>query len=128
MKNTTAKINVYPNKNIVLGIIFIKFSNDAKEGYCIPDIAKWSYLMASCKDSDIAAKIDAAIAAIEENNTFLITDFVEDYYADLNLDIKAICYLLNLVNDLEAFNDAPIEKEVEEIVGKIVELMGNYSK
>jgi type I restriction-modification system DNA methylase subunit len=126
MKKTTTKINTNLNKDIVLGLLFIKFSNDAKEGYSIPHIAQWSYLMGCISDEDIAAKIDAAIAAIEESNTFLTTDFVEDYYVDLNLDIKIISHLLQIINDVEAFDDAIDEKKVGEIVSTISLLMEDY--
>ncbi len=116
----------HPNKEIVLGLIFIKFSNDAKEGYSIPDIAQWSYLMESSEDVDIAAKIDAAIASIEESNTFLHTNFVEDYYVDLNLEIKIITNLLNIINNVEAFDDDTDEKKVAELVENILKLTENY--
>jgi type I restriction-modification system DNA methylase subunit len=122
MKVTKIKINAHPNKAIVLGLIFIKFSNDAKQVYTIPDIAKWSYLMKWSEDIDIAAKIDAAIASIEESNTFLHTDFVEDYYVDLNLEIKVITNLLNIINNIEAFDDDTDEKKVAELVEKISKL------
>jgi type I restriction-modification system DNA methylase subunit len=127
MKKTVNKNNANPNKDIVLGLLFIKFSNDAKEDYHIPDIAQWSYLMGCRSDEDIAAKIDAAIAAIEENNTFLTTDFVEDYYVDLNLDIKTIPFLLDVINDVEAFDDEIDEKKVAEIVSTISLLMEDFN-
>ena len=95
-------------KHVVLSLIFLKYANDkfderrqklieegkaafldnavfytAKNVFYIPEMSRWSRLMQEAKQADLALHIDAALAALEQDNKSLRGALPSNYYASL---------------------------------------------
>ena len=114
-------------KHIVLGLIFLKYISDAFEGhyevlkkgegeyegadpedrdeykaeniFFVPPSARWSYLMKRAKLPEIGKDIDAAMDAIERDNTSL-KDVLPKVYARGNLDPTSLGGLIDLISNV----------------------------
>lgn len=119
-------------KNVVLGLIFLKYISDAfeelhrklleNEGdytgadpedrdeykaenvFFVPPSARWSYLLKRAKLPEIGKDIDAAMDAIERDNPSL-KDVLPKVYARQNLDPTSLGGLIDLVGNI-ALGDA----------------------
>ena len=128
-------------KHVVLGLIFLKFASDKyeerhqeliKEGkekyvglvefytmkniFYLPEVSRWSYLMKSAKQNDIALKIDTALFTVEKNNPALKGALPDNYYSRMNLEVSKLAALLDTINNIDTLHD----KE-HDIVGRVYE-------
>lgn len=78
--------------------------------------ARWEYIMANAKQSDIAIKIDTALSMIEKNNPSLNGALPDNYYSRLNLDVTKLASLLDEINKINT-----IKNEDEDIIGRVYE-------
>ena len=133
-------------KHVVLGLIFLKFANDKfeerrqelidegkgkylknvvqedlpfyamKNVFFLPEVSRWSYLIANAKQDDIAIKIDTALATLEKNNPTLKGALPDNYYSRLNLDVSKLAALLDTINNIDTLKD-----KQQDIVGRVYE-------
>lgn len=128
-------------KHVVLGLIFLKFASDKfeerrkelisegkgqylemvefytmKNVFYLPDISRWSYLVANAKQNDLALKIDTALFTVEKNNPALKGALPDNYYSRLNLDISKLASLLDTINNIDTLRD-----KQQDIVGRVYE-------
>ena len=128
-------------KHIVLSLIFLKFANDKfterrnelisegksayleitefyamKNVFYIPENARWNYIMANAKQSDIAIKIDTALSTIEKSNNSLKGALPDNYYSRLGLDVSKLSSLLDEINKINT-----IKNKSEDIIGRVYE-------
>jgi type I restriction enzyme M protein len=128
-------------KHVVLSLIFLKFASDkfeerrmelvseGKEKYLemvefytmknvfyLPEISRWTYLIANAKQDDIALKIDTALFTVEKNNPSLKGALPDNYYSRLGLDISKLAALLDTINNIDTLRD-----KQQDIVGRVYE-------
>ncbi|MFC3561183.1 type I restriction-modification system subunit M [Pedobacter jamesrossensis] len=128
-------------KHVVLGLIFLKFSNDkfeerrkelVEEGkhkylemkefynmkniFFLPEESRWSYIIENSKQDDIPLRIDTALHTIEKNNPALTGALPDNYFSRLNLSISKLSALLDTINNINTIKD----KE-QDIVGRVYE-------
>ena len=128
-------------KHVVLGLIFLKFASDkfeerkneliaegkekyinvvefytAKNVFFLPEISRWSYLIANAKQDDIAIKIDTALFTVEKNNPALKGALPDNYYSRMNLDVSKLASLLDTINNINTLKD-----KQQDIVGRVYE-------
>jgi len=128
-------------KHVVLGLIFLKFVSDkfeerrkeliaeGKEKYTdmvefytmknvfyLPEISRWTYLIANAKQDDISLKIDTALFTVEKNNPSLKGALPDNYYSRLNLDVTKLASLLDTINNIDTLKD-----KQQDIVGRVYE-------
>ncbi|MCX6251550.1 MAG: class I SAM-dependent DNA methyltransferase [Bacteroidetes bacterium] len=128
-------------KHVVLGLIFLKFASDkfeerkneliaegkgkyinvvefytAKNVFYLPEISRWSYLIANAKQDDIAIKIDTALFTVEKNNPALKGALPDNYYSRMNLDVSKLASLLDTINNINTLKD-----KQQDIVGRVYE-------
>ena len=135
-------------KHVVLSLIFLKFVSDKFEHqkqkliekglekyvnevafytkdnvFYLPDHARWSYLVANAKQSDLALKIDTALSDIEKNNKSLKGALPDNYFSRLGLDASKLSSLIDTINNIETIQD----KE-QDIVGRVYEyFLGKFA-
>ena len=135
------KVEPSEYKHVVLGLIFLKFASDkfelrrqelideGKEAYTdmvefyamknvfyLPPESRWSFLKQHAKQSDIALKIDTALATVEKTNPPLRGALPDNYYSRLDLDVSKLASLLDTINNIDTLQD----KE-QDIVGRVYE-------
>jgi type I restriction enzyme M protein len=135
------KVESAEYKHVVLGLIFLKFVSDkfekrkqeliaeGKEKYLdmvefytsknifyLPEISRWSYLEKNAKQSDIALKVDTALATVEKNNPSLKGALPDNYYSRLDLDVNKLASLIDTINNINTLKD----KE-QDIIGRVYE-------
>jgi len=128
-------------KHVALGLIFLKFASDkfellkseliaegkakyvdmaefynAKNVFYLPEISRWSYLIANAKQSDLALKIDTALLTLEKNNPSLKGALPDNYYSRLNLDLSKLAALLDTINNIDTLKD-----KGHDLVGRVYE-------
>jgi type I restriction enzyme M protein len=128
-------------KHVVLSLIFLKFASDkfeehrnaliskGQEKYIeIPDFynqsnvffldetSRWSYIIKSSKQNDIALKIDTALHNIEKNNKALKGALPDNYFSRLGLDVSKLASLLDTINEIDTLKD-----KSQDIVGRVYE-------
>ena len=128
-------------KHVVLSLIFLKFASDkfeerrqeltaeGKEKYLemvefytmknvffLPEISRWSYLIANSKQEDIALKIDTALFTVEKNNPALKGALPDNYFSRLNMDVSKLAALLDTINNIDTLKD-----KGQDIVGRVYE-------
>ncbi|MCQ2199693.1 MAG: type I restriction-modification system subunit M [Paludibacteraceae bacterium] len=69
--------------------------------FYLPEECRWSYIMANAKSSDIAQKIDKALAGIEANNKSLQGALPSNYYSSIGIDSAKLGSLIDIVNNME---------------------------
>jgi len=135
-------------KHIVLSLIFLKFAYDkfinrreelianGDEQYLemeafyrmvnvfyLPEVARWSYIMANSKQPDISIKIDTALATIEKVNESLKGALPDNYFSRLDLDTSKLSALLDEINGIDTQKD----KE-NDIIGRVYEFfLGKFA-
>ena len=111
-------------KNVVLGLIFLKYISDAfqelyesleideysdpedldeytaENVFFVPKEARWAHLQAQAKLPEIGVAIDAAMSIIEKENKEL-KNVLPKVYAKPNLDKTALGQLIDVVSDIE---------------------------
>ena len=127
-------------KHVVLSLFFLKFASDkfeaqrkliaAKYGekfldnaafyakdnvFFLPEISRWTYIMANAKQDDIALKIDTALYTIEKTNPSLKGALPDNYYTRLHIDTAK---LASLLDEIDKINTADAEND---IIGRIYE-------
>jgi type I restriction enzyme M protein len=137
-------------KNIVLGLIFLKYISDSFEAlhqklieekagganpedpdeyraeniFFVPAIARWSYLLSRSKLPTIGKDLDDAMEAIEKNNPTL-KGILPKVYALPNLDKTALGGLLDLIGNIALGTEAAKSKD---ILGRVYEyFLGEFA-
>jgi type I restriction enzyme M protein len=139
-------------KNVVLGLIFLKYISDAfeelhrklleNEGdytgadpedgdeykaenvFFVPPLARWSYLLKRARLPEIGKDIDAAMDAIERDNPSL-KDVLPKVYARQNLDPTSLGGLIDLVGNI-ALGDAKVRSA--DVLGHVFEyFLGEFA-
>ncbi len=87
-----------------------------KNVFYLPEISRWSYLIANAKQDDIALKIDTALHTVEKNNPSLKGALPDNYYSRLNLDVSKLAALLDTINNIDTLKD-----KQQDIVGRVYE-------
>ena len=128
-------------KHVVLGLIFLKFTSDKfeerkqeliaegkdkflemvefytmKNVFFLPEISRWSYIIANAKQDDIAIKIDTALYTVEKNNPSLKGALPDNYFSRLNMDVSKLAALLDTINNIDTLKD-----KQQDIVGRVYE-------
>lgn len=118
-------------KHVVLSLIFLKYANDkfearrleliedgkeafvdqvvfytARNVFYIPESARWAKLMTEAKQADLALHIDAALAALEQENESLRGALPSNYYTSLALDRTKLATLLDRINEIDTLSAA----------------------
>ncbi len=118
-------------KHVVLSLIFLKYANDkfearrleliengkeafvnqvvfytARNVFYIPESARWAKLMTEAKQADLALHIDAALAALEQENESLRGALPSNYYASLALERTKLATLLDRINEIDTLSAA----------------------
>ena len=130
-------------KHVVLGLIFLKFTSDKfeerkqeliaegkdkflemvefytmKNVFFLPEISRWSYIIANAKQDDIAIKIDTALYTVEKNNPSLKGALPDNYFSRLNMDVSKLAALLDTINNIDTLKD-----KQQDIVGRVYEYL-----
>ena len=130
-------------KNIVLGLIFLKYISDAFEEvharlelerddgadpddpdeyraeniFWVPPAARWSHLRSQAKQPGIGRLVDDAMAAIERDNAAL-RDVLPKDYARQSLDQMRLGQIIDLVSNIRVGDEASRAKDV---LGRVYE-------
>ena len=130
-------------KNIVLGLIFLKYISDAFEEvharlelerddgadpddpdeyraeniFWVPPAARWSHLRSQAKQPGIGRLVDDAMAAIERDNGAL-RDVLPKDYARQSLDQMRLGQIIDLVSNIRVGDEASRAKDV---LGRVYE-------
>jgi type I restriction enzyme M protein len=135
-------------KNVVLGLIFLKYISDSFEAlyekleedpmsdpedrdeyiaenvFFVPPTARWKELHSRAKLPTIGTDIDAALEAIEKENHDL-KGILSKVYAKPNLDKKSLGELLDLVGNIAIGDEAAKSKD---ILGRVYEyFLGEFA-
>ena len=139
-------------KNIVLGLIFLKYISDSFENlheelkkemadgsgadpedrdeykaenvFFVPEIARWSYIQSRSKLPTIGEDLDSAMEAIEKENPALKT-ILPKIYARPYLDKQSLGGLIDLISNISLTEEA---KESKDILGRIYEyFLGEFA-
>ncbi len=130
-------------KHVVLSLIFLKYAGfhfekrrqeilaagqdafvdnvafyTAKNVFYLPETSRWSYLKENAKQSDIALKVDKALADIEKENKSLAGALPNNYYSSLGIEAEK---LGSLIDKIDGF-DSILENDKEnDIIGRVYE-------
>jgi type I restriction enzyme M protein len=128
-------------KNVVLGLIFLKYISDAFEEkhaalqedkgadpedrdeylaenvFWVPPEARWSYLQGRAKDPVIGKLLDSAMIAIERDNPSLKNTLPKDYSRP-HLDKQSLGGVIDLISTI-GLGDA--ESRAKDILGRVYE-------
>jgi type I restriction enzyme M protein len=139
-------------KHVVLGLIFLKYISDsfeemfarlqAGEGeyagadpedkdeykaenvFFVPPMARWSFLLGKARQPDIGQLVDAAMDAIEKENTSL-KGVLPKVFARQNLDPASLGGLMDLVGNI-ALGDAKARSA--DVLGHVFEyFLGEFA-
>jgi type I restriction enzyme M protein len=139
-------------KHVVLGLIFLKYISDAFEVlytklqggegdyagadpedkdeykaervFFVPSQARWSFLQARAKQSDVGMHVDAAMDAIEKENPIL-KGVLPKVFARQNLDPASLGGLIDLVGNI-ALGDAKARSA--DVLGHVFEyFLGEFA-
>ena len=130
-------------KNVVLGLIFLKYISDAFEKlhsqlaaqqdqganpedrdeyiaervFWVPQAARWSYLRANAKQPTIGNLIDKAMLAIEQDNPPL-KNVLPGRYGRADLDKQRLGGLVDLISGINFVDE---ESRKQDILGRVYE-------
>jgi len=135
-------------KNVVLGLIFLKYISDsfselytkldadefsdaedrdeyvAENIFFVPKDARWSSLQAKAKLPEIGVEIDNAMSAIEKENTEL-KHVLPKVYAKPNLDKTALGQLIDVISDIELKAQ---DEHSKDLLGRVYEyFLGEFA-
>ena len=140
-------------KHIILGLIFLKYISDAfdelhqkliqGEGdyagadpedrdeykaenvFFVPQEARWSYLQAQAKQPEIGKFVDAAMDAIERENSKLLKGIVPKVYAQQKLDQVSLGGLIDLIGSIRLGDS---EAKAQDVLGRVYEyFLGQFA-
>ena len=129
-------------KNVVLGLIFLKFISDKFEKqrqelvdkgqeafvdipafytqdnvFYLPEESRWSYIIANAKQNDIAIKIDKALSDIESTNESLKGALPDNnFYSNLGIERSKLSSLLDAINKIDTQKNPEID-----LIGRVYE-------
>ncbi|KAA0941649.1 N-6 DNA methylase [Sporosarcina sp. ANT_H38] len=129
-------------KNVVLGLIFLKFISDnyveqrkkliemGQEAFIdmpafyaqdntfyLPEESRWSYIIDNAKQNDIAIKIDKALSDIESNNKSLIGALPDNnFYSNLGIERSKLASLLDAINKIDTQKNPEVD-----LIGRVYE-------
>ncbi|MBW1865102.1 MAG: SAM-dependent DNA methyltransferase, partial [Deltaproteobacteria bacterium] len=135
-------------KHVVLSLIFLKFASDkfeerraeliaeGKEKYLnmvefytmknvfyLPEKSRWTYINSQAKQSDLAIKIDTALATVEKNNKALKGALPDNYFSRLGLDGSKLAALIDTISNIDTVAD-----KKEDVVGRVYEyFLGKFA-
>ncbi|MDO5570187.1 MAG: class I SAM-dependent DNA methyltransferase [Bacteroidales bacterium] len=135
-------------KHVVLSLIFLKYANDrfeerraeliadgkeafveqavfynAKNVFYLEPTSRWSYLIENAKQTDIAIKIDNALATVEKDNPTLKGALPSNYYSGLGLDRTKLAALLDEINKIDTLKDPQ-----HDLIGRVYEyFLGKFA-
>lgn len=140
-KTLRGSVEAAEYKHVALPLLFLKFISDKfeqqrgkiiaegrsqflemKEFYqkdnvfYLTEETRWSYIAKNAKASDIALKLDNALATIEETNKGLEGALPKNYYSRVNLASTKIARLIDDIN-----NNINHEDESFDLMGRIYE-------
>ena len=135
-------------KHVVLGLIFLRYISTAFEAlyaklaadqwadpedrdeyraenvFFVPPSARWTFLQAQAKDPEIGRKVDAAMDAIEKENSSL-RGVLPKVYARGNLDPTNLGGLIDLISNI-AMGDA--QARSADVLGHVFEyFLGEFA-
>ncbi|GAC1374424.1 MAG: class I SAM-dependent DNA methyltransferase [Aquirhabdus sp.] len=139
-------------KHVVLGLIFLKYISDsfeemyaklasgtgeyvgadpedkdeysAENVFFVPQVARWSHLLAKAKQADIGKLVDEAMDAIEKDNSSL-KGVLPKVFARQNLDPTSLGGLIDLVGNI-ALGDA--KSRSADVLGHVFEyFLGEFA-
>ena len=135
-------------KNVVLGLIFLKYISDsfqelyaqleadeysdpedrdeyiAENCFFVPEEARWKSLQAKAKLPEIGIAIDAAMEAIEKENAEL-KHVLPKVYAKPNLDKASLGQLIDVISDIELKAQGESSKD---LLGRVYEyFLGEFA-
>lgn len=129
-------------KNVVLGLIFMKFISDKFEKqrekliemgqdafieipafyaqdnvFYLPEESRWSYIIENAKQNDIAIKIDKALNQIEKNNKSLMGALPDNnFYSNLGIERSKLSALLDVINKIDTQRNPEVD-----LIGRVYE-------
>ncbi len=129
-------------KQVVLGLVFLKFVSDRferrkqeliaegkekmveqsfaytmKNVFYLPEKARWSYLATeAAKQSDLKLQLDNAMEIIEKNNETLKGALPSNFYVTVDLDVSKLASLIDIMNGVDLSKD-----EEEDVIGRVYE-------
>ncbi|NCA74434.1 MAG: hypothetical protein EOM93_06300 [Gammaproteobacteria bacterium] len=129
-------------KQVVLGLVFLKFVSDRferrkqeliaegkekmveqafaytmKNVFYLPEKARWSYLATeAAKQSDLKVQLDNAMDIIEKNNETLKGALPSNFYVTVDLDVSKLASLIDIMNGVDLSKD-----EEEDVIGRVYE-------
>jgi type I restriction enzyme M protein len=137
-------------KNIVLGLIFIKYISDSFENlhaklvkeenqgadpedkdeykaeniFYVPSISRWGYIQSRSKLPTIGEDLDNAMEAIEKEN-YSLKDILPKVYGRPNLDKQSLGGLIDLISNTQLSEEADKTKD---LLGRIYEyFLGQFA-
>lgn len=130
-------------KHVVLSLIFLKYAGfhfekrrqeiiaagqqafvdnvafyTAKNVFYLPETSRWTYLKKNAKQSDIALKVDKALADIEKENKSLAGALPNNYYSSLGIEAEK---LGSLIDKIDGFNSILENDKENDIIGRVYE-------
>ena len=129
-------------KQVVLGLVFLKFVSDRfekrkaelladgkqnmidqefaytmKNAFYLPEKARWNYIATvAAKQTDLKVQIDAAMDIIEKNNPSLKGALPTNFYITVDLDVSKLASLIDILNRVDLSKD-----EEEDVIGRVYE-------
>ncbi len=139
-------------KHVVLSLIFLKFVSDkfeerraellaeGREKYAemvefytmrnvfyLPETSRWRYIQQQAKQTDIAIKIDTALADVEKSNASLRGALPDNYFSRLGLDGSKLAALIDAINNIDTIGDRGADAQ-EDVVGRVYEyFLGKFA-
>ena len=135
-------------KHVVLGLIFLKYISDSFEEkhqellqdewadaedrdeylaeniFFVPESARWSHLLNQAKQTNIGMIVDAAMAAIENDNPSL-KGVLPQVYARQNLDPTSLGELIDLIGNI---NLGDAQARSADVLGHVFEyFLGEFA-
>ncbi len=136
-------------KHIVLGLTFLKYISDAfdlldhkllsGEGadpedrdeysaenvFFVPVEARWAYLQAQAKQTDIGKTVDLAMEAIEKENAKRLKGILAKVYGQQKLDQKSLGGLIDLIGSIKL---GSAEAVAQDLLGQVYEyFLGQFA-
>ena len=129
-------------KQVVLGLVFLKFVNERfekrraeiiaegkedriempfaytmKNVFYLPEDARWTFIVEeAAKQSDVKNKLDKAMALIENSNESLKGALPSNFYSTVDLNNTNIASLIDIMDSVDLTKD-----EEEDIIGRVYE-------
>jgi type I restriction enzyme M protein len=129
-------------KQVVLGLVFLKFIGDRfekrrqelidegkgnmvdhdfaykmKNVFYLPEKARWSYIATeAAKQPDLKVQLDNAMDIVEKNNDSLKGALPNNFYVTVDLEVSKLASLIDIMNGVDLSKD-----EEEDVIGRVYE-------